>query len=498
MARRSTSAALDAPDTAPTKSQEQVLREEALVRLAEIGGGLHHDDDIVFTGTKYILPANATLESGISFLQKRLDDEENLVEFSKTFPYRPWDGARATELAIKEFAGFTLGKTLYSFFGRQLPQLIDVRIGPGQDDTVQVPWGALQIPGLTNTTLHLGSAKDPELGQIFSIHVEAPRKWRRHLDGLFKLIEKHLREHSIYKGKAIDGGENFIDVSVINPADFVYTQSVMRRLEGDVWCFIRHSELLAQLGQDGKFAALLEGPYGTGKTGAAMLTAQIAVANGWTFLMCRPGRDNLVTTLEMARMYQPAVVFAEDVDTMAGPQSGNTIERHLDMLDGIKAKGLKLLTIFTTNHAEDIHKGMLRPGRIGAVISIGAMDRPGVEQLGRRVIGESLDPDTDWDKVFENCEGYMPAFVREVFDRSVRYAITLNDGVLGRIGTEALCLAADSLRDQYRLMEDADEEKVDTNLTNTLGEVVRKAVHGVAVVDGDGDYAYELAAANGH
>jgi transitional endoplasmic reticulum ATPase len=474
------------------KSQEEQLREEALVRLAEIGGGLHTDDDIVFTGTKYILPANATLESGISFLQKRLDDEENLVEFTKVFPYRPHDGARATRLAIKEFAGFTLGKTLYTFFGRQLPQLIDIKTGPGQDDTEQVPWGAMQIPGLSGATLHLGSARDPELGVVFSVTVEAPRKWRRHLDGLFKLIEKHLRENSIYKGKAIDGGENFIDVDVIDPADFVFTESVTRRLEGDVWCFIRHSELLATLGQDGKFAALLEGPYGTGKTGAAMLTAQIAVANGWTFLMCRPGRDNLVTTLEMARMYQPAVVFAEDVDTMAGPQSGNTIERHLDMLDGIKAKGLRLLTIFTTNHAEDIHKGMLRPGRIGAVISIGAMDRPGIEQLGRRVIA-TLDEDVDWDEVYRRCEGYMPAFVREVFDRSVRYSITLNNGRIGAIGTEAICLAADALRDQYRLMEGASEERVDVHLSAALGEVIQKAVHGTRVVDGDGDYRYELA-----
>jgi hypothetical protein len=609
---------------------------------------------------------------------------------------------------------------------------------------------------MIGAVLYLGNYRDPELGLCFQVNVEAPRKWRRHLDGLFKLIEKHLRENSIYKGHAIDGGENFIDVSKVDPADVVYTESVLRRLEGDVWAFIRHAELLEKLGQDGKFAVLFEGPYGclagdtevivnrggnshrrtmkyvtecfngtharyswdpniptmlqyrsedgflrstrltwagysgvqpvytvvtstgrslrstykhpyltptgwkrtdeleigdevfvrgeqrkggrapklayrklsvgfhhpyshgspekgrhvdehrlvyeayenglsladylarlkageveglkfidptawhvhhvnhdttdnrlenleklsqrdhhvlhaaettanvlystaverivsvelsgeeptydfqveapehnftangfvvsnTGKSLAALLTAQIAVQHGWTFLMCRPGKDDLTTTLEMARMYQPAVVFAEDVDTMAGPQSGSTIERHLDMLDGIKVKGMKLLTVFTTNHAEDIHKAMLRPGRIGAVIHVGAMDRPGVEQLARRVIGDALDPDTDFDEVFRRTEGYMPAFVRECFDRSVRYAITLNEGELGEIGTEAICLAADGLRDQYRLMEDAKEDKADASLTGALGTVIRKAVHGVSVVDGDGDWHYELA-----
>jgi transitional endoplasmic reticulum ATPase len=37
----------------------------------------------------------------------------------------------------------------------------------------------------------------------------------------------------------------------------------------------------------------------------------------------------------------------------------------------------------TTNHKDEIHKGMLRPGRLDAIIEIGAMDRPGVEKLAR-------------------------------------------------------------------------------------------------------------------
>lgn len=458
-------------------------REAALEQLAILGGKLKGEEDIVFKGTKYILPLGTTLQDGVDFLEKRIADEENDVRFSRTFPYRPHDGARATALAIKEFAGFTLGKTLYTFFGRQLPQLIDVKTGPGEHEHEQVPWGAMQIPGLHGMTIHLSEAKDAELGRVFQIVAEGPRKYRWHIEGLFNLVTKYLQTESIYKGKAIDGGEQFIDTSKVSPDDVVYTASVQRRLEGDVWSFIRYESVLEQLGQDGKYAVLFEGPYGTGKSLAALLTAQVAVEHGWTFLMCRPGRDNLVTTLEMARMYQPAVVFAEDVDTMAGPQSGNTIERHLDMLDGIKAKGMKLLTVFTTNHAEDIHKGMLRPGRIGAVISIGAMDRDGVEKLGRRVIGSALDANTDWDEVFARCTGYMPAFVREVFDRSVRYAITLNRGVLGEIGTEAICLAADGLRDQYRLMEGAREDAVNLDLTHALGAVVTRAIDGVRVMD---------------
>jgi hypothetical protein len=124
-----------------------------------------------------------------------------------------------------------------------------------------------------------------------------------------------------------------------------------------------------------------------------------------------------------------------------------------------------------------------------------------VEKLARRVIGDALDPDTDFDEVFKRTEGYMPAFVRECFDRAVRYAVTLNNGKLGQIGTEAICLAADGLRDQYNLMEGAKEDRVDLNLTAALGMVVQSAVDGVLVNDNDGDKAFTLAspaAANGN
>ena len=479
------------------KKLEAERRAESLEALAVLGGKLLGEEDILFSGSKFVLPAHVDLSGAIQFLTQRRDDEENAVQFSRTFPYRPYDGARATMLAIKEAFGFTVGHEIRHFFGRDLPQMVDIKTGPREDDREQVPWGAMKLPGLKGAVLHLMAAKDKELGQIFQIVVEAPRKYRFHIEGLFKLVSKHLETDSIYRGKAIDGGEQFIDVSVLDPRDVIFTESVQRRLEGDVWAFIKHEDLLDSLGQGGKFAVLFEGDYGTGKSLAALLTAQVAVAHGWTFLMCRPGRDSLEATIEMARMYQPAVIFGEDVDTMAGPQSGATIERYLDLLDGIKQKGLKLLAVFTTNHAEDIHKGMLRPGRIGAVIHVGAMERDGVEALGRRVIGEALEPDTDWDEVFRHVEGYMPAFVREVLDRSVRYAITLNDGQLGLIGTEAICLAADGLRDQHRLMEEAKEEKVTADLTSALGTVVQKAVDGVQVVDTDEYAAYRLVPANG-
>jgi SpoVK/Ycf46/Vps4 family AAA+-type ATPase len=62
-----------------------------------------------------------------------------------------------------------------------------------------------------------------------------------------------------------------------------------------------------------KRGVLLEGPYGTGKTLTAFVTAKKCVENGWTFIMLDRVAA-LKEALTFARMYAPAVVFAEDID----------------------------------------------------------------------------------------------------------------------------------------------------------------------------------------
>lgn len=487
-------------ELAARKPTQQEIRAEALEQLAILGGKLTAEEDFIFRGKQFIFPENLNLTEVYTVIGERVEEESNDVNYQHTFNYRPMDGARAASLAIKEHAGFALGERIHPFFGRRPPEMIDVRTGPGEHDIEQVPWGPLRIPGMTDVTFHLGSTRHSKLGMVFHIAATGPRSRRYEVQGFFNLVEKYLKTHSIYRGKCIDGGENFIDPYTVDRADVVFTASVENRLNGDLWAFIRHEELLAQLGQDGKFATLLTGDYGGGKSLIGSLTGQECVEHDWTFVMARPGEDDLATVMELALMYQPpveengkrgkggVVLFAEDLDVTAGPDSGNSIERHLDMLDGVRAKGLKLVSVFTTNHPEAIHKGMLRAKRIGAVITIGAMDRAGVEKLGRRVIGHLLDDDTDWDAVFTAVEGYMPAFVREVFDRSVRYAITLNEGKLDAIGTKAIQLAADSLRDQHKLMEGASEERPPTDLTVAFGKAVADVVNKTVVADEDDGY----------
>ena len=476
--------------------QNEVLREQ-LDRLAEIGGKLTTEDDIVFEGTKFIIPIALKLPEAVRILSKRAEDEESMIKFSRVYTYRPFDGAHATMLAIRQCFGFTQGKTIRTFFGDRPPQLIDVQTGV--DTRSSVPWGAMIIPGLQDAVLHLMVQHNEELGQVFAVSVECRRKDRFSIEGLFIVIQDILDTNSIYRGKAIDGAETpgFLDVSAVDFEDVIYTKEVMQQLETLVWSPIKHAEQLAALRMGGKRTTLLEGTFGTGKTLAAYLTAKVAIENGYTFIMCRPGKDDPFQVLMTARMYQPAVVFIEDVDTFTGPGADrDAVTRVLDVTDGMATKGLRLNLVMTTNHAELIHKGMIRPGRLDGIIHIGYMDREGVERLAKRVIGSKLDPDTNFDEVFKAMEGYTPAFVKEAFDRAVRYSIARNDGRLGPLSTEDLVGGANGLRDHHMLMEGASEIRMLPGLDGKFAELIRVAtdealehrVDGAEIYDSDGEY----------
>lgn len=476
-----------------TKKEHDAL----LSTLAQLGGKLTAEEDVVFQGTKIVLPERMNIPDAIRFLKDKEAEDEEEMQFNRTFKYRPWDGARATSNALRKAFGMTRQQPIMTMFGKQPPQLITINTGPGE--TEQVPWGAITIPILPNSTIYLGGARDAELGTLFAVTVNAPRKHRFHIEGIFNLIQNELETNSMYRGKAFDGREEaeFLDLSGVRQDKVVYSDDVITQLEANVWGQLRYSEAMREQGLPLKRAVLLEGPYGTGKTLAAFLTAQEAINNGWTFIYCRPGRDNLRDTMATAQLYQPSVVFFEDVDVIADSDQGtDSVSTLLDVFDGIQAKGTEILAVLTTNHVDQIHKGMCRPGRLDAIIHVGALDRNGVQRLVEVTVPrEILDTNIDYDKVYDAMEGYLPAFCKEAVDRSIRYSLTRGKGFSSTITTEDLINAAQGLRAQFDLMTDAHEGKEKDPLSQALVPVLRTALHGSRIVETGTDYQlYEVKA----
>lgn len=441
-------------------STEAATREALIKALDALGGLTVQEDTLVFEGTRFVLPEsmNGDIPRAVGFLREYQAQQEEMYRFSRVYPYRPFDGAAAFDRTMKAVFGSTgIGKAQYDMFGgRHSPELRTVANGHGS--TVQVPWGEVRLSAL-DATFSTGASRDSERGLLFCLAVEAPRKHRRRIEGFFEAVDRELREHSIYRGQAITGAEEpgFLNVNTVDPSTVVYSADVMTQLNANLWALLDYTALMRERGMPLKRAVLVEGPYGTGKTLAGALTAQRAVANGWTYVLCRPGVDDLMDTLRTAQLYAPAVVWFEDVDTVGSGGSTMYISRLLDALDGVTAKGAEVVAGFTTNHVDKLQKGLLRPGRIDSVIHIGELDAAGVEKLIKVVIPADMLGKIDYAKVATAFTGYVPAFAREAIDRAMRYSIVRTGGLPDTVTTGDLVNAAQGLRTQLRLMEDANE-----------------------------------------
>lgn len=465
------------------------VRDKLLATLAELGGMTVSDDALIYEGTRFVLPANLAgdVDAAIKYLADYKEQQTKEFQFSRKFLYRAWDGAHAFQLAMKKvFGSAGVGKSTFDMFGRERkPQYMTINVGP--HETVQIPWGRVSLSPL-EATFDLAASGDETYGTVFFLSVAAPRKYRAHIEAFFKVVEDELARNSIYRGKAFDGGNEpaFKDTKAIDPRRVVYSPDVLLQLDVSLWSVLKHTNVMRQHGLPLKRGVLIAGPYGTGKTLAGELTAREAVQNGWTFILARP-QDNLETVLQTAQLYSPACVWFEDLDVVARGHSERQISSLLDSLDGIRAKGTEVVAAFTTNHETAIQKGVLRPGRIDAVIRINGLDAAGYEKLVRVTLPEELQGDIDFAKVAEAFEGFLPAFAKEAIDRATRYSISRNNGVPDVINTDDLINAADGLRPQLELMESAREGVTVPTLDRALTNAVENAVNGIRLVDDEGD-----------
>jgi hypothetical protein len=441
-------------------------------------------------GTKIMLPHNMTYERAYSILERLQKESETPTTFDRRYMYRANDGAYATFQVIKNLYGMILGKPQMSFFGLQPAEQRTIAISPNEN--MQVPWGAIEIPIFPGLTITLcDQHHDRDYGAIFEIHAVGPKKYKPQVEELFDAVAEYLRTNSIYRGRAISGSASpvFIDLSDFDASQIVFSDEATALLEGFIHAPIRYADAMRREGVPLKRTFLLEGPYGTGKTSEGMIVAEIAVENGWTWISAVPGRDKTEDVLRTAKLYAPAVVFIEDIDTDVSSGEADEVSKFLDAFDGITAKGGEIIAIMTTNHKEKIHKGMLRPGRLDRVIHIGQLDRGGVERLVRALVDPAkLDPAVDFDEIYGSMHGFYPAFVSETIKGAKIVAIGRTQGSGEYVlTTEDLVTAAKSLHEQLKQLEGATEGEKRPSLDTAIGDTVRSALTNGRVAVGNPD-----------
>lgn len=462
---------------------------ELLATLEKLGETRFKDEDILQRGEKLVIPERMTIEQVITFLNDKQAADKRLITMSRTYNYRPYDGAYCTWQVLKRTFGSVLlrGSTMSGFFGEAIetrPETKNIKVG--HDQEVEIPWGEFRLPVLPDTNIQVGFRPHLDFGAVFELMVTTPAKNRGYIEGIFRLVQKELEENSIYRGKAFDGQHfpEFLDLEAVDQDKVVFSEETGVLLDANLWSVIRYHEALSKSDIDLKRATLLFGDYGTGKTLAAFITAQLAVAHGWTFLYVRPGEDDLQEVMATAALYQPAVVFCEDIDnlTSADVMEGSSAERLLSLFDGIMAKGTEIVLVLTTNHPKTIHKAMLRPGRLDAIIELGKLDPKAIERLVTVTMPPGvLDPHIMWDDVASAMESYVPAFITEATEGAFRYALARNQGdTTGLKVSEAdLVNSAKGLRPQWDLMQKARETKVEDSLSKATQRVVETAIRDI-------------------
>lgn len=398
--------------------------------FAMLIGGATNKDQKVYNpsvnreGDKVIVPEGAHLPDVISALKRQHDREEQVTNIHVTIPVSPWDGAMALMKAIEQNIGVVIQEgCICGRPGCGVHQM-DVEIELGK--TIQVPWGRFQLPGMEEAIVSTDTAS--ENGRtIFSCNIQCKRRYEPRVRRLLDTVREIATKESLHRGKAFSivfNDEHGDPIDLPKPKFFeylndepIFRSDLTAAIERNVFVPIRHADSLQQMGEPLKRGILFAGNYGVGKTMLASHIARVATAAGWTFIYVKDSEE-LPEALRYAQQYQPVVVFAEDVDRVAGLERTDDVNELLNQLDGIDSKMAKIMTILTSNHPDKINAAMRRPGRIDLVLEVLPPDAETVTRMIQSFANGKLEDNTDLTNASHTLAGEAPARVRETVGRA--------------------------------------------------------------------------------
>lgn len=426
---------MDANTAAVRLLMERALQEDD--RKAQGERFKNVDAQVRWQGREITLPADPTkmnFEEARDWLTRleKADQEDIAVnEIVEAFPF---DGAIAFMKALKQIYGWANPVPPRSFFEAP-PTMMSVDISP--TERTQIIWGRFEIPGIEGTLMTGVNMKHGR--PVFTIRGSVRKKHIEAVSEIAELTRQLVVEESIYRGKPVklsidDDGElnlneapTFVDVSKASVDELIFSEDLMEQITTNLFTPIMDTQVCRDNMIPLKRGILMEGPYGTGKTLCALVTAKIAQEHGWTFITI-DRVSALAAALNFGVLYQPCVIFAEDIDRETGGERTVELDSILNVIDGIGAKGNEIMVVLTSNNAENINQAMMRPGRLDAVLSIQAPDREAAERLVRLYARGLIAADEPLTQSAEELNGQIPAVIRECVERAKLYAISRHHG----------------------------------------------------------------------
>lgn len=461
--------------------------------------------EITNRGKEIVLPEGMTAKKAIKALERRDKQENEMVQLIFDYDYYVWDGAYALARVMEERYGFVFGEVIKGgwFSPDQPPAFIGVESDLGKVE--QVPWGNFTSAALNDALFQCGfSIKDGKIN--FKLTVNCKNMHRAEIKELDGKVRAYLKEHSIYKGKAIsirfndDSGKplltsgiiptpHFVDLSNAKESELVFSREVEDAIQTNLFTPIERMDEARKLGVPIKRGILLAGDYGVGKTFTAYVAAAKAIRKGITYIYCQnPQEFNHI--MRFAAQYTPALVFCEDVDRIVPLDRDKAVDELINVVDGVETKNREIITVFTTNIIGNVNRALLRPGRMDAVIPISCPDAEAVVRLIHNYAGHYIEDNADLTEVGRIMQGQIPAVIREVCERSKLAALRfLKPGLsLQYIPVEAFRESATTMKMQLELLSDRTEAPKQPDVLAM--EAVGHAIRAIAVALAQGRLGY--------
>lgn len=358
------------------------------------------------------------LKSISKFIDTEVANLMQVTAFKYTMGCFMEDGAFALNRSVKEIQGFSSNKKSGPS-GDQPPQTIDVRFADGQH--IKVPWGTIALPNLgEEAQITIGYNLD---SRKLHVHGQCEKRFVRVMDEIMERAMKYVKYESIYAGAAIRLGADlqpqFIDLSSVDSTPLFLSKAaefslvpIKARLENPDVCHANGLPL--------KYGAILEGNYGTGKSLLAFKLAQTAIQNHWTFLyLTAPEKtaDLLKIAGDLSFSGTGCFCFIEDIDLILKGERDSEMNAIFNIMDGGDTKHQNVISIFTTNHLENINPTFIRGKRIGSIITLGNLDTATAKNFIEGFFPQGVTGSLTPALALVEKLGIVPAFMAEILDR---------------------------------------------------------------------------------
>lgn len=414
----------------------------------------------------------------LKHLQHEIKESVRDVEFNYQIQGFFEDACYALHRAVENFQGFTkMEDKKQASGGDQPPSMIDVRFADGK--RIKVPYGSINLP-VFGPNSHISMQYR---GDTLFVSGVCQNKFTKLMDEIIETAQHILRTDSIYCNQAIkysgDGSPEFMDLSRTDEIPLFLTESAQYSTE-PIEVRITDAATCKKNGIDLKFGVLLEGNYGTGKTLYAQKLALKAIQHGWTFIYCSKPEATL-EVLKTANKFTDngtgVVLFIEDIDKILNNRDNTTNEISL-LMDGSETKHNNIISIFSTNHVENIDPTFLRGKRIGSIVTLSWLDAMTAEKMIHHLLGDMLDGSCT--KAAQEVEDakIVPAFLSEIIDRVKTHSI-LRKGAL--VTEKDLMNAIKQFKRQMEIAtvkvnNETDDEIITRLKAEKLNNIVGKAV----------------------